>query len=414
MLAFAIKSRYLTVMRIRHLSNAFAVGTVLFMAHPLHAWEKHTSLMQAILSELPGPAGSSLDRLIQAPCPDDDRRIFLGLAQELRLNSTIEVKPTDQGACIRTQLITGRDIVTAFVDEPDGGMDQNLPGPREEFDPQDAAKWMGGTTGPTSTGFRHMYFGGWQLWHPFNTFQIPAKAIGYAPERAALMANKARELISKGGIEAAWGFRVLAWSIHYLQDLSQPFHAVQIPHLNMVPWYTLLRWPPSEGFTDLVRETTRTIANYHWSFEHYTHYRLTAKIGGEGAAQERHSVYAACLQKPDRSPLDSGVSGETRANLLEDPRRGELLGNPKLLAERVAKASVQLGAEAGSANMKFFGAGLKDRSVDIANGKGERDYAEMNVSPDLVEARAELTRVTCRALGNAAVATRTVIQYATQ
>jgi hypothetical protein len=411
-LAFAIEPRYLSGMRIRTL--ALALGPLLLLTSPLRAWEKHTSLMPAILSELPGPAGSSLARLIQAPCPDDDRRIYQRLAKELRLNPTVEVKPTDQGACIRTQPITGREIITAFVDEPDEGMDQNLPGPREEFDPQDAAKWMGGTSGPTSAGFRHMYFGGWQLWHPIHTFQIPAGAIGYAPERAALMANKARELIAKGGVETAWGYRVLAWSIHYLQDLSQPFHAVQIPHLNMVPWYALLQWPPSAGFADLVKETTRTIANYHWSFEHYTYYRLTAKIGGVGAAQERHSVYAACMEKPDKMPSDSGVSGETRAVLLEDPHRGEFLADPRLLAERVAKASVQIGAETGAANMKFFGPGLKDRSVDIPNGKGERDYAEMNLSPDLVDARAELTRITCRALGNASVATRTMIQYATQ
>jgi hypothetical protein len=251
-----------------------------------------------------------------------------------------------------------------------------------------------------------MYFGGWQLWHPINTFQIPVGAIGYGPERAALMAKKARELIAKGGVETAWGYRVLAWTAHYLQDLAQPFHSVQVPHLDMVPWYALLRWPPSQGFADLVKETTRTMANYHWAFEHYTYYRLTAKIGGAGAAQERQSPYTACLEKPDAPPSEAGTSGETRAVMIEDPHRDEFTKDPLLLANRTAKASVQIGAEIGSANMKFFGVQLKDRSVDIPNGKGEPDYVMLTVSPDLVDSRAELARVTCRALGNASVATR--------
>jgi hypothetical protein len=265
---------------------------------------------------------------------------------------------------------------------------------------------MGGTTGKTSTGFRHMYFGGWQLWHPINTFQIPARAIGYAPDRAAIMAQKARELIRKGGIEAAWGFRVLGWSIHYLQDLSQPFHAVQIPNLGMVPWYAILKWPPGEGFADLVRETTRTIANYHWAFEHYTFYRLTAQVG-QGAGQEQRSPYLDCLEKPESAP-------ETRAPLSEDPRKDELMSDPHVLALRTARASVQIGHEVGAASIHFFGSGLKDRSVDIPAGKGEPDYADLNLRPDLVTQRDELSQVTCRALGDASYATRTVIKWATQ
>jgi len=53
-------------------------------------------------------------------------------------------------------------------------------------------EWMGGETGPTSQGFRHMFFGGVDWQHPIQTFQIPFHSIGQAPERFEILrANKA-------------------------------------------------------------------------------------------------------------------------------------------------------------------------------------------------------------------------------
>jgi hypothetical protein len=401
-------------------TSLLLAASVLLAPFPLRAWEKHASLMPWILSDAAGPGiaqipdtiANRLDQPIQTPCPEDDARVYARLATELKLNPKATLEPTDARACARHETITGRAVIARFVDEPDQGMDQDLPWPKAEVDPEDAARWMGGTTGPTSTGSRHMYFGGWQLWHPLETFQIPTHAVGYARERAALMARKARELLAQGGAETAWGYRVLAWEAHYLQDLSQPFHAVQLPSLGMVPWYAMLKWPPSAGFADLVHETTRTIANYHWAFEHFAYYRLTARLGGQGAGQERRSPYIDCLEKPDAPPGDAGLIGETRAVLLEDPHRAELASDPALLADRVARASVRIGGQAGAATLKFFTSALKDRSVDLPAGRGVPDYATMAVRPDLVDARAELMRVTCRALGDASVATRIAIQAA--
>jgi hypothetical protein len=389
----------------RSLPLLSVVAIALTLSVQAQAWEKHQSLMTSILSGF--PEGGPLDKLHPAPCPADDQRIYEQLSTELQLNPKprVPLVPTAPEACGSLHLVSGREILAGdFVDEPDHGMDQDLPGPVENFDPQDAARWMGGTQGKTSTGFRHMYFGGWQLWHPINTFQVPARAIGYAPERAALMARKARELIEKGGIEATWGFRVLAWSMHYLQDMSQPFHSVQIPDLSMVPWYALLKWPPSDGFAELVHETTRTIANYHWAFERYTLYRLTVPAG-QGAGKDSRSAYIDCLESPE-GPSDF------HAVLKDDPRREELAQDPDLLALRTARASVQIGYEFGSAVIRFFGVGLKDRSVDIPEGKGEPDYLELSLQPNTYPQREDLTHVTCKALGDASVASRSVIRWA--
>lgn len=273
-------------------------------------------------------------------------------------------------------------------------MDQDLPYPPENYDPLGFQKWMGGSKGPTSQGFRHMYFGGWQLWHPIHTFQIPFHAMGLAPERASLMAYKARELVHSGDpIRMVWGFRVLGWAIHYVQDLTQPFHSTQIPSTRMVPWYALLKWPPQKGFDELVHETTRTMSNYHYAYEQYTLLRVKA-LG------EEIPPYAECLEKPDGfAPLQNDVHIDSLGK------------DPAFLAERVARSSVQLAPHIGKAVVGFFGPGLKDHGVDLPRKIGMPNYSEMVLRPDLVEPREELRQVTCQALANASFATHTLIHW---
>jgi hypothetical protein len=366
---------------------------------PALAWEKHESLMptvaQVIEEALAAPefvaARVAFTRAYAAPCPEDDLAFYRKLSAELQLNPEGHLPPTATEACRRHEPTTGQAIVAgSAVDDPDLGMDEDLegavPGGLAAVDPDHFQKWMGGSTGPTSKGFRHMYFGGWQVWHPIHTFQIPAGAVGYAPERAALLAKKARELI--WGTNPLWGFRLLAWAMHYVQDLSQPFHATQIPALEMVPWYALLH-----GFGDLVKETTRAISNYHWAYEDYTLYRL----------KEENSAELACLRAPERN---------ASPDLRDDPYLAEMRADPRRLAERVAHASAQLAPRVGDAEYALFGASLRQSGMDLAHGQGKVDYADTSVRPDRVAERSALQAVTCEALGNAAWASRELALWA--
>lgn len=381
------------------------IVAVVLLAFPFsaQAWDKHRSLMPTVLGTIPGGSAEEalLNRPLKAPCPDTDRAMYHRLATELQLNPSPKdgVLPTSAEACARKQPITGKEILLGFaVDEPDFGMDQDLPFPPESYDPQGFQKWMGGTQGPTSQGFRHMYFGGWQLWHPINTFQIPTGPLGVAPDRASLMARKARELIHTDDPErVAWGFRVLGWALHYVQDLTQPFHSTQIPSPEMVPWYVALQWPPKQGFEELVRETTRTISNYHFAYESFTWLRITAQTS-------ERSPYLECLDQPD-----------SLAPLRKDPRLesslNELGREPLLLATRTARSSVQLAPRMGRAVVGFFGPRLKERGVDLPRNQGMPDYADMLLRPDLVEKREELKDATCGALANASWASRAMIAW---
>ncbi|MGZ3697033.1 MAG: hypothetical protein ACXWPM_00685 [Bdellovibrionota bacterium] len=359
----------------------------LFLPSLAHAWEKHTALMPWVLSGLTPEVKQKLAEPLKAPCPADDLKMYGQLAAELRLNPKTPVSPTARDACSAGATVTAEELLARnFVDDPDQGMDENLP---DSYDPENVRHWMGGKTGPTSKGFRHMYFGGWKPWHPLQTFQIPFESIGYAPERAELIANKARELLHTPGQEA-WGYRLLAWSMHYLQDLAQPFHSVQLPSLRMVPWFELYDWPPGKAFGKLVTETTRTISNYHWAFEDYTYGRVI---------QGNDSPYADCL-----------FQAAQYARFTWDPKTQ----TPKQLAQAIARSSIGLSGAVGSAEMDFFGSRLKVPGVDLPKHQGEPDYKEMAIRPDLQEARAELHAATCPALANAVRASRQLIDWALQ
>lgn len=359
-----------------------AITILCLVSTPSFGWEKHQAF----------PWGASpfiREASIAIPCAEEDQTTWNGLVQELELNRQSKLVTTadliQSGQCGKNVSTSPERILqSAALDEPDFGMDENLP---EAADPRGDRAWMGGKAGPTSKGFRHMYFGGIQWRHPLQTFQIPTRPVGQSPDRITKLTMRARGLIASG--QKAWGYRVLGWAMHYIQDLSQPFHAVQIPDLGLIPWYALLAWPPDQGFNDLVRESTRVVANYHWAFEDYVLSQIK---------KQKDSPFEICLEKPQEY---SGLEPKT----LE-------LASPELLARAVAKDSVQLGPRLGKAVLAFFGRGLKNRGVDLPRGQGTPDYQDYAIRPDLAFERQELHQVSCRALANGALASRQLVQWA--
>lgn len=343
------------------------------------AWDGHAKLSRFILEGIPETAQASLKKPIPAPCGEHDQAVYQKLIKELELNPQAKFRPTAPQGCAQKEVVSGWSVLSdTFENEPDQGMDENLP---DSYDPEGFRRWMGGVTGPNSKGFRHMYFGGWKTSNPLTTFQIPTRAIGYAPLRAKLMAEKAHQLIHQG--ETAWGYRVLAWSMHYYQDLAQPFHATQLPNLAMVPWSTFFQ----DGFDGLVQETTRTISNYHWGFEAYTSQRLN---------EDNPSPFDECLKN------SAGLS----------TIKFEKSHGPFQLAHEVAYRSVQIAPDLGRALIGFFGDSLKKKGIDIAHGEAAPDYRSLASREDLASARTKLHEVTCRALANAVVSSRLLVEWA--
>lgn len=322
------------------------------------------------------PEKSGLDSPLKPTNESTQKKNYTELVEKLELNPNARKLPLLKAG------VTTKDILLAeTVDEPDFGMDQDLP---ESADILGERKFMGGTTGTTSQGFRHMYFAGWKLSHPIATFQIPTQAIGQSPLRVEKIMQASLELKKKG--ETAWSLRVLGWAMHYVQDLAQPFHSVQIPNLAMVPWGVLIAWPPQKGFAALVNETTRTISNYHFAFEGYTKLRLREGETGPFSSCLIENVKA--LHQMERVPL-----------------------TPIEIAHHVVSRSVALGSEIGRGNMTLFGKELLEKDRNLPLHQGEPNYQDLATRTDYAVRRAALEMPTCQALANAIWASQALLSY---
>jgi hypothetical protein len=197
------------------------------------------------------------------------------------------------------------------------------------------------------------------------------------------MARQAQERLNADDL--AWGFRLLGWALHYIQDLTQPFHVVQLPRLSLVPWGILLSWKPKEAFQKLIHETTRTIGNYHFAFERYQRHIF----------EQHPEVVEACLKTPSRyTPL---------ALAAED--------TPEAYALKVADRSRTISIDLGGAFQDFFGEELMEPEYDLAWNKGDLDYALLFQSPEKQAARERVHDFFCESIQTFSVASGQLTQW---
>ncbi len=361
----------------------FLVWGFLFFSINGYAWEKHQVLMPWVVKSLKLSDLTKLETLKASPdhlAAITLQEVFSNLVKieggRKLASNELKLNPRASFPVLHVQY--AKDIFLAqSVDEPDHGMDRNL---EDSADPSGDRNYTGGTAGPTSQGFRHLYFGGWKLAHPIATFQIPMRSLGQSPDRVKAFADEALSLLQSKNYY--WGFRVLNWSMHYLQDLTQPFHSVQVPTLSMIPWLEVFG-----GFHNLVKESTRTVSNYHFAYEDYVYFNLS---------QKEKSIFNDCLTQAEKyGTLHPGF--EKMA--------------PLELAHEVANRSIELAPEVGAANMQFFGNEMMLPAYDIPNHKGVVDYAFLFVDPKKETTRKRLEKVTCHALANAVLSSRALIEW---
>lgn len=347
-----------------------------------HAWEEHRLLMPGVVASL--PAGTRSQNL-SVPAAEESARVWRRLKGELNLNerAALPVLAFAAGSSITIEQL----LLSPAVDEPDLGMDQDLP---DAWDPLEERTWMGGRSGSTSQGFRHMFFGGWKLTRPLASFQLPLRAIGRAPARVQLLLETARKLAREG--HAFWAWRVRAWAIHFIQDLAQPFHSTQVPHLGLVPWYHLAHWPLTESFKTFVPETTRVLGNYHLGYERV----IRAELLRDGVMGHE---WKACWTPPrdawsdgTEHPISAGAEGMA-------------------LALAVARDSSEIAWELGSALDDLFGPAIRRQGVSVAQNGKDLDVDTLLRDPSTLAARRRIETLTCRALGRAAVASRALLLH---
>ncbi|HOJ92416.1 MAG TPA: hypothetical protein PKW23_01990 [Dictyoglomaceae bacterium] len=163
---------------------------ILFL-FPAFSWSAHGEMTEIILKE--NPWIKEYTNIKVTPYPDNDPSPY---------NPSYTIPYRGENIGDEIDAIT---IITRYVTEPDNGMDDNL-------NLNSMQKLTGG-----SSGWRHQYY---------ILFEGILK-LGEAPKRIAHFWNLAKESFQNK--DYYWGFRFFAYSLHYLQDLTQPFHAYPMP-----------------------------------------------------------------------------------------------------------------------------------------------------------------------------------------
>ena len=303
-----------------------------FISSNANAWDKHQVLLQHLMDSRASKKRIYPYQKIVAPCSDAERKELDLLGSALHFNAA-KVHLFSESRCKPNQLnyeVLVSDILgSSVIDEPDLGMDQDL---LDVDDPLHERNYMGGVAGPTSQGFRHMYFSGMELFSPFKTFQFPPGKMGQALERIKTFREVSNAYFLRG--DKFWGTRTLLWELHYIQDLQQPFHVVQVPVLAMLPWNKL--------FKSFIKESARTLGNYHYAYE-----GLALALANEASTNH----FAECFE-----PEEGFETIKVPAELIAYPRSQS--------------------SELTGAVYDLFGPSLKDSGVDLANGVGALDYFE--------------------------------------
>ena len=219
--------------------------------------------------------------------------------------------------------ISALQILVDFADEPDWDMDTNV-------ETGQAVDFMGG-----SQGFRHMYY-------PAGTFHIPNPFMpqGKAPERAELFYEYAREAFSQG--DYYWGFRFLARAVHYLEDLANPFHTVQISTKFIMK-------------DDFFQGTVQATKNYHFAYEDYVAYLMTQAERGEKSCA---GLTRAMINAPARKVTNSRTAAQ------------DLAGFSNREGARLLDLSFDFFGEAFRSNQKHY---LDAGKVKELNRKPEKE-----------------------------------------
>jgi len=163
--------------------------------------------------------------------------------------------------------IQAREILCTFSDEPDWGMDQDL-----FSDAQDdyGSCPFGPEGGPSSQAPFHMAF-----LHENSLVMALRPSLGrsFMGERIQLFFALA-VLAMESGTDY-WGWRFAAWAMHYLQDITQPYHARPFPAAGLPLLVRFILHPNPRRFA---AKNANYLKNRHILFESAVHFLLNEAV----------------------------------------------------------------------------------------------------------------------------------------
>ncbi len=181
------------------------------------AWEKHTLLTeiitttQAQLHADDRPKWADKSWNVTLPCGGEEKQQFAKWAMAFELNAE-RMPPLTTTGCGEKKAIPVATLMSRFVDEPDTGMDQELP---DAFDSKNERAWMGGKKGTGSQGFRHMLFLGWNWKEPLASLQMPMEQVGQGHALRHVATACSLQRPRRADLSLFWRIRALSWSLHF-------------------------------------------------------------------------------------------------------------------------------------------------------------------------------------------------------
>jgi len=163
--------------------------------------------------------------------------------------------------------LSASEIIITFSDEPDWGMDQDL------FDIESYGFGdppFGGKTGLSSQAPFHMAFMDDDLLLPKI---LPRLRQSFMEDRIIEFCDLADLAFDKDF--SYWGWRFTAWGMHYLQDITQPYHAHPFPP-SVLRMISILITNPSRG--GLIRGMGNFLRNRHILCEATVHFLLNDAV----------------------------------------------------------------------------------------------------------------------------------------
>jgi hypothetical protein len=240
--------------------------------------------------------------------------------------------------------MTVLDVLCVYADEPDWGMDQGVFAV-ERYGLGEPP--FGGKTGKSSQASFHMAF-----FHeiPLLNLLFPRVRKTFLDMRSGTFLALARLALDRH--MDYWGWRFAAWAVHYLQDLTQPYHA------NFLPfplWMVLGRFLLNPRPASFVDRNKNLLMNRHILCEavvhlwlndavkkHVRHPFLTALEGkGECAGGTLNEVVreSAKMAAEKAFRVNRGLEKILNDPLLDDPTYFVLNDPPYPLIKRLADAS---------------------------------------------------------------------------
>jgi len=177
--------------------------------------------------------------------------------------------------------VSAMDVLGSAADEPDMGIDIGL------FEDNDTAQGKKLNFGKQPFGNPNLEYSSQAPFHMgfYNESGIVYALAGFLketyPEYRIHQFKVLSEYAFKTGHEY-WGWRFMGWGLHYISDLSMPYHSVVLPGVSTAKMLWI-NTKAMAGKDQAKKDAVQLVSNRHGALEKYEKYAVRDLFGKKGA-----------------------------------------------------------------------------------------------------------------------------------